>query len=99
MNNFIKKILFGVVRERIEGMFLKLISANQSDYIEKVFLTQKIVIEIRKEGNPSNIVIKLYMTKSQDRVSWFFMMKVLMKMGFHKFEVDLTRRLLANICY
>ena len=44
-------------------------------------------------------MIKLDMTNAHDRVLWFFMMKVLMKMGFHEFEVDINWRLLAKILY
>lgn len=53
-------------------------------------LTQNIVIEIRKEGKSSNIIFKFNMTKAHDRVSWVFMMEVLMKMGFHEIEVELN---------
>lgn len=77
----------------------KLISANQFDFIENFLLTQKIVIKIRKEGKPSSIVIKIDMTNAHDRVSWFFLIKMLMKMGFHEFEVELNWRLLAKIWY
>lgn len=50
-----------------------------------------------KEGKPSKTVFKLDMTKAHDRVSWFCMMKVLIKMGFNEFVVDLNWKFLANI--
>ena len=69
-------------------MLPKLILANQPVFvkgrsiIENFLLTQGIVTDKRKRGKPSNVVIKLDMTKAYDRVSWFFMMKVLRKMVF-----------------
>ena len=69
-------------------MLPKLILDNQPVFvkgrsiIENFLLTQGIVTDKRKRGKPSNVVIKLDMTKAYDRVSWFFMMKVLRKMVF-----------------
>ncbi|XP_060210644.1 uncharacterized protein LOC132637595 [Lycium barbarum] len=61
--------------------------------------TQEIVSDIRLRGKPANVVLKLDMTKSYDRVSWLFLTKVLRKMGFAERSVDLVRRLLANNWY
>lgn len=45
------------------------------------------------------MVIKLDMSKSYDRVSWFFLMKVLRKMGFSNIFVHIIWRLLSNKYY
>ncbi|XP_049364489.1 uncharacterized protein LOC125829284 [Solanum verrucosum] len=67
--------------------------------IENVLLTQEIVTAIKKRGKPSNVIFKLDMAKAYDGVSWFFLMKVLRKMGFTESFVDLIWRLLANNWY
>lgn len=51
-------------------------------HLQNILLTQEIVTYISKMGNPTNVVIKLDMTKAYDRVSWLFRTKILRKMGF-----------------
>lgn len=78
LNNFINKIILKIVQERIEEYFSKLIQHNQSDFvkdksiIKNVLLTQENVSDIRKMGEKTNVVLKLDMSKTYDRVSWFF---------------------------
>lgn len=68
MSNFINKIIFGVVQDRLEGLRSKLISSNLSDFvkrtsiIENVLQTQEIVTNIRKRGKHANVIIKLDVT-------------------------------------
>lgn len=91
MSIFINKILSRIVHDRLESFVPKLISSNQSgiikgwSIIENALLTQEIVTDIRKKGNPANVVIKIDMAKAYDRVYWFFPMKVLRKMSFSDF--------------
>lgn len=54
---------------------------------------------LEKKGKPDNVVIKLDMAKAYDRVSWFFLMKVLRKMGFSNDLVDIIWRLISNNWY
>lgn len=105
LSNFINKILSRVVLDRIEAYLPKLISHNQSGFvkgrsiIENVLLAQEIVTDIRNMGKPANVVINLDMTKAYDRVYWFFLMKVLRKMGFSELIIDLIWRLISNNWY
>ena len=75
-------------------MLPNLISHNPSGFvkarsiIENVLVTQEIVTNIKKRGKPTNVVIKLDLSKAYDRVSWFFIMKVLRKMWFSNDFVD-----------
>lgn len=62
-------------------------------------MTQEIVSYIRKRGKPNNVFIKLDMAKAHDRVSWFYLMKVLRKMGFPDAFVDIIWRLISNNWY
>ncbi|XP_047269152.1 uncharacterized protein LOC107862039 [Capsicum annuum] len=91
LSNFIIKIISRIMHDIIEAFLPRLVSANQSGFvigrsiIENVLLTQEIVTGIRKRGNPTNVVIKIDMMKDYDRVSWFFLMKVLRRRVFLKF--------------
>ncbi|XP_047264042.1 uncharacterized protein LOC124896540 [Capsicum annuum] len=58
----------------------------RSDIIRMV---RDFYADIGKRGKPENVVLKLDMAKAYDRVSWFFLMKVLTKMGFSSRVVDL----------
>ncbi|XP_060195246.1 uncharacterized protein LOC132624493 [Lycium barbarum] len=105
LSNFINKVLSRVVHDRLDKVLPSLISANQSGFvkgrniIENVLLTQKIVTDIRKRGKPANVIIKLDMTKAYDKVSWLFLTRVLVKMGFANGFVDMVWSLLANSWY
>ena len=94
LSNFLKKILSRIIYDRLEFMLPNLISHNPYGFvkarsiIENVPLTQEIVANIKKRGKPTNVVIKLDMSKAYDRVSWFFIMKVLRKMWFSNDFVD-----------
>lgn len=63
---------------------------------ENLFPSQEIILDIRLIGKPSNIVIKLDMTKAYDNVEWKFQMRVLEKLGFDSNMVDKIWKLLAN---
>jgi len=105
LSNFVNKILSRIIHDRLEDMLPKLISSNQSGFIkgrsiiENVLLAQEMVTGITKRGKPANVVIKLDMAKAYDRVSWFFLMKVLRKMGFDSRFTDMIWRLIANNYY
>lgn len=63
-----------MIHDRLEDFLAKFICHNQSGFvkeksiIENVLLTQEIVSDIRKR-EPSNVVIKLDMSKVYDKVS------------------------------
>lgn len=57
--------------------------------IKNVFLAQEIISDIRLRGKPDNDVIKLDRAKAYDRVDWYFLIKVLKKMGFDSKMVDM----------
>lgn len=87
LSNFINKILSRVLHDRLGDILTRLVSVNQSGFVkgrnitENILLAQKIVSDIGKRGKPSNVIIKLDMAKAYDRVSWFFMIKVLKRWG------------------
>ncbi|XP_059288678.1 uncharacterized protein LOC132042067 [Lycium ferocissimum] len=67
--------------------------------VENILLVQEIVHDMRLRGRPANVVIKLDMTKAYDRVSWLFLTKVLRKMGFGEFLIDMVHRIISNNWY
>lgn len=87
LSNFLNKVISRVIHKRLEVFLPSIISKNQSRFvkginiIENVLLAQEIVTDIKKRGKPANVVIKLYMAKTYDRVSWCFLARVLRKMG------------------
>ncbi|XP_059292434.1 uncharacterized protein LOC132045876 [Lycium ferocissimum] len=105
LSNFINKVIFRVVQDKLEGLLPSLISPNQSGFvkgrciIENVLLTQEVVTDIRLRGKPANVVLKLDMAKAYDRVSWSYLIKVLRKMGFAEVFIDMVWRLIANNWY
>lgn len=102
---FVNKILFKIVHDRIEDLLPKIVFTNQLGFvkgesiIEDVLLTQELVTDIGKRGKPGNVVIKLDMTKAYDKVSWFFLIKVLRKIGFFENFIDMIWRLVENNYY
>ncbi|XP_060182476.1 uncharacterized protein LOC132612168 [Lycium barbarum] len=105
LSNFINKVISKVVHGGLDKILPGLISSNQSGFvkgrsiIENVLLTQEIVTDIRKRGKPTNVVIKLDMAKTYDRVSWLYLTRVLKRKGFTEIFVDQIWRLLANNWY
>ncbi|XP_060212131.1 uncharacterized protein LOC132639718 [Lycium barbarum] len=75
LSNFINKVISRAIHDRLESIIPSLISSNQSGFVkgrsifENILLTQEIVSDIRIRGKPANVVIKLDMAKTYDRVS------------------------------
>lgn len=56
---------------------------KDTSIVVNVLVTQEIIIDIRLRTMVGpNIVIKLDMTRSYDRLSWVFLSNVLRKLGF-----------------
>ncbi|XP_060194976.1 uncharacterized protein LOC132624175 [Lycium barbarum] len=105
LSKFINKVISRMVQDKLECLLPSIISPNQFGFfkgrciIENVLLTQKVVTDIRQRGKPANVVLKLDMEKTYNRVSWMFLIRVLRKMGFAKVFIDIVWRLIANNWY
>lgn len=81
MNN----ILFSILHDRLDGILPRFISPNQLGFVkrrsimENILLAQELNADIGYRGKSSNVVLKLDLAKAYDRVSWYFIMKVLKK--------------------
>lgn len=101
----LNKIVSRVVHERILMVLPKIISPNQSGFVkgrsivENVLLAQEIIRYINKRNILVNVVVKLYMGKTYDRVSWIYVTMVMRKLGFSEVLIDMVWRLLSNNWY
>lgn len=95
LSSFINKIISRVIHDRLVQTLPKIISHNQLGFVkgrnivENVLLAQEIIRDINKRSRNTNVVIKLDMEKAYDRVSWFFLTKVLRKFGFSETLIDM----------
>nr|XP_016471965.1 PREDICTED: uncharacterized protein LOC107794026 [Nicotiana tabacum] len=72
LSNFINKVIFRVLHDRLETILPSLISSNQSGFVkgrsifENILLTHEIITDIRLRWKPANVVIKIDMAKAYD---------------------------------
>lgn len=70
LSNFLTKIIYQLVHDRIEGYLPKFILQNQYGFVkrrnitENVLIAQEIIYNIKLKGRLDNVVIKLDMTKT-----------------------------------
>lgn len=75
LSTFANKIISTVLHERMSKLLPMMISSNQSDFVkgrsitENIFLAQEIIKDINLRKNNQNIVVKLDMAKTYDRLS------------------------------
>ncbi|XP_060200359.1 uncharacterized protein LOC132628609 [Lycium barbarum] len=89
-------------KKNIVEAFSDMRPISLSNFISKVIsrvVHDRLDKLLTKRGKPANVVIKLDMAKAYDRVSWLYLCKVMGKMGFSSFFIDLIWRLLANNWY
>lgn len=53
----------------------------------------------REEKESDNVFMKLDMSKAYDKISWTFLTSVLRKLGFKKYFIEFTHRLISNNWY
>lgn len=52
------------------------------------YLAQEIIRDINIRKKNQNVVVKLDMAKAYDRVSWFYLIKVMRRFGFFETIID-----------
>lgn len=60
---------------------------------------QELIRDINKKNQHVNVVVKLDMEKAYNRVSWFFIIKMLRKFGYSKTIIEMIWGLLSNNWY
>lgn len=102
LSSYINKIISKVIQRRIEKVLHKIISINQTEFIkgksisENVLLAQEIIRDINKRNKQHNVVMKLDMAKTYDRVSWIYLTKVMRRFRFGERMINMIWRLISN---
>ncbi|KAL0463205.1 UNVERIFIED_CONTAM: hypothetical protein Slati_0208100 [Sesamum latifolium] len=100
--NVTNKILSKLLYRRISQALPELISPSQSGFIpgrlisNNILLAQEMIHYLDLRYKNSNLVIKLYMSKAYDRVSWAFLLIVMQKMGFPTRFLTLIKHAIKN---
>ncbi|KAL9685919.1 hypothetical protein QQ045_023373 [Rhodiola kirilowii] len=103
--NFTHKIFSKILNDRLKIFLPKLISNEQSGFVEgrsiheSIGLAHDIVKDINNKVYGGNVVIKLDMSKAYDRLSWNFLLKMLRFFGFCEQWCDLIYRNISNCWY
>lgn len=59
---------------------------------DNTLLAQELALDLKKNIDGGNLMLKLDMTKAFDRISWAFLNRVFLSFGFSKSFVDMLRR-------
>ncbi|XP_027184167.1 uncharacterized protein LOC113782475 [Coffea eugenioides] len=66
---------------------------------DNFLLAQELLTDIKKSNRGGNVVIKLDIMKTYDRVSWSFLLQVLWHFGFSETWIDMIWRLISNVWF
>ncbi|KAF5481894.1 hypothetical protein F2P56_002506 [Juglans regia] len=99
--NVFYKIISKVLVNRFKGVLTEIISTNQSAFILGRIITDNIMIayeilhtmKVGKKGKKGNMVIKLDMSKTYDRIEWPFVKAVMKKFGLCDDWIKIVMRL------
>ncbi|XP_027169406.1 uncharacterized protein LOC113769130 [Coffea eugenioides] len=103
--NFTNKIISKLLSARLAITLPPIISPQQSGFVQgrqitdNFLLAQELVADIRKSNRGGNMVIKLDMMKAYDRVSWPFLLQVLLYFGFSETWIDMIWSLISNMWF
>ena len=103
--NFFNKVLSRILADRLASILPKIMSSQQTGFVkgrnitENYLLAQELMSGIRKKARGGNVVLKLDMAKTYDRVSWTFIVSVLRKFGFGERLIDMVWRLMSNVWF
>ncbi|XP_026384273.1 uncharacterized protein LOC113279836 [Papaver somniferum] len=104
--NFIYKILFKTLANRLKPFMDNIISQNQSAFIPKRSISDNILLasEAIYSVNHNDKVegtaaIKLDMSKAYDKLEWSFLEKVLRRMGLAENWIKLINQCVSTVSY
>ncbi|KAK8944102.1 hypothetical protein KSP39_PZI007805 [Platanthera zijinensis] len=76
-----------------QGAFVS--GRNISDNIR---IVHELAYEVNKKTRGGNMIIKLNMDKTFDRIEWKFLFQVLTKFGFSQLFINLAKMLVIKLC-
>ncbi|KAM3360270.1 hypothetical protein P3S68_019982 [Capsicum galapagoense] len=105
LSSFVHKIISKVIHGRIITVLPLIILRNQTGFIKdrsitkNILLAQEIVRDINRRNRLHNVAVQLDMSKAYVRVSWIFVIKVMIRFGFSKTMINMIWRLISNNWY
>ncbi|XP_019172068.1 PREDICTED: uncharacterized protein LOC109167502 [Ipomoea nil] len=105
--NTLYKLLSKVLANRIKPLLANIISESQSAFVPGRLISDNIMLAFelnhylkrKSQGNTGYVGVKLDMSKAFDRVNWYFLLKVMEKMGFSSHFVNLIREMISTVRY
>ncbi|XP_027098924.2 uncharacterized protein [Coffea arabica] len=100
--NTCTKIISKIVANRLGRVLPALVSPWQTGFVpgrgitDNILLTQELVLDLDRRLRHPNLILKLDMEKTYDRVEWPFLLFMLRQFGFAEHVVDIFFRLVSN---
>lgn len=100
--NFVNKVCTRIICDRLRPLLPDIISEEQSAFLrgrdisDNILLAQEMMAHLNRGTRGHNMMLKLDMMKAFDRVSWVFLRRLLLKMGFHFHFVDVIMNNLSS---
>jgi hypothetical protein len=106
MCNVVYKMISKMLANRLKCILPEIIGENQSAFVSGCLITDNILIAYecihaikRKKGKQGLCTIKLDMHKAYDRVEWGFLEKIMIKIGFDAWWVNLIMACVSSVRY
>lgn len=94
--NFSNKIVNKILCARLSSILDKIISLEQGAFVKgsviqhNISLVQELTQHLKKKVRGSNVILKLDMAKTYDKLSWVRLIQVMRKIEFSKTWIDLV---------
>ena len=107
LSNVVSKLASKVLANMLKQLFPHIISENQSDFISEHLITDNVLVTFetmhhinqKKSGKVGEMVVKLDMSKTYDRVEWGCLEKIMLKMGFHVKWINIMMSCVCSVSY
>jgi hypothetical protein len=105
--NVVYKLISKILANRLKSILSEIISPNQSAFVPGRLITDNILLayecthflKSKKKGKDCYAAIKLDMSKAYDRVEWFFLEKMMRRMGFAEDWINRIMLCVTSVSY